>query len=443
MRKSCIVLLLLFVTPVLVFLGNFLFQTAWQIVQQPPIVHQSSIDSSTEFADSGTGLVKVPEPTPDAVRFHYSGVALIFLYKILDVLFPMFLIVCGLHVQIRNWCFGKVHRHWLCLGLFVLILILIRYVFYFPIDFYTGFIRSHQYGLSQQSLVKWLLDGLKETLLLFVGLWIVVSLAYFLLRKSPNRWWIYAALLSIPLSLFFMLIKPLWVDPLFNHFGPMEDHSLEQKIIALSGKAGVSGVSVYEVKKSVDTKTINAYVTGFLGSKRIVLWDNAINKLNERQLLFVVGHELGHYVLNHIIWTICFVAVLILIVLWIVQLTSKFFLQRASRFLGFKELSDIASLPWFIMLLQIYGFIFSPITMAYSRHNEHEADRFGLELTHDNYAAATGFVRMQKENLRVPRPLEIYTIFFATHPSLADRIEFCNSYHPWEKGDSENTGISN
>ena len=106
--------------------------------------------------------------------------------------------------------------------------------------------------------------------------------------------------MTIPFLFFAVLVKPLWIDPLFNKFGPMHNKPLEQKIVALAERAGIGGSEIFEVDKSRDTKAMNAYVTGIFGSRRIVLWDTLLNKLDDDQVLAVVGHEIGHYVLGHI-----------------------------------------------------------------------------------------------------------------------------------------------
>ena len=128
---------------------------------------------------------------------------------------------------------------------------------------------SRAYGLSNQTFQKWLTDSFKELAvgLVFGGLLLWVP--YLLIRLSPRRWWLYTALLSLPVMFFVMLVEPIWVAPLFSHFGPMKDKHLEAQILALAQEAGIEGGRVFEVDKSVDTNAVNAYVTGFLGTKRI------------------------------------------------------------------------------------------------------------------------------------------------------------------------------
>ena len=253
--------------------------------------------------------------------------------------------------------------------------------------------------------------------------------------RSPKRWWVYTTLLSVPFLFAGMLIKPIWIDPLFNRFGPMKNKALEQKILSLAGKAGIEGSRVFEVEKSVDTKAVNAYVTGVFATKRIVLWDTLLAKLDEKEVLHVMGHEMGHYVKGHVVRSIVLSSVLTLIGLFPVDWCGRRVVARYSDRLGFDRLSDVASVPLLLMLLEVAHLVLSPAALAYSRIQEHEADKFALELTHDNHSGARSFVKLQEENLSNPRPGPIYKFFRSSHPSIGERIDFCNSYRPWLKSD--------
>ena len=238
----------------------------------------------------------------------------------------------------------------------------------------------------------------------------------------------------VPFICLMALLQPVVIDPLFNQFQPLGDKALEAKILALASRAGIEGSRVYRVDKSVDTTAVNAYVTGFMGTKRIVIWDTALRALDEDELLFIMGHEMGHFVLHHVARGIAFSSLLVLLSLLALHLLASRVLRRWQARFGFNALSDVAAAPLGILILQLLVFAGLPIPMAFSRGQEHEADRFGLELTGDNHAAAMSFVKLQYSNLSIPRPGLLHRIWFGSHPCLADRIEFCNSYRPWESG---------
>jgi STE24 endopeptidase len=380
------------------------------------------------------GPVPVPEPTEKALRYHRSGNRLWVFNVLWGVFVPALLLFTGWSARMRDLA-QRIGRRWyFVLVVYLALFTLVTFVIDLPLAYYAEFVRPHAYGLSNQTFGKWFGDAIKALLVGLIGGALLIWLPYLLLWKSPRRWWLYTAVASIPVLLLVMLVVPIWVQPLFNEFGPMQDKALEARILALADRAGIEGGRIFEVKKSVDTNTVNAYVTGFLATKRIVLWDTLLAKLNDEEVLFVMGHEMGHYVLGHVLRSLAFMSVVILVTLYLAHRLSKGLIARFGPRWGFDRLSDVASLPLLILLANVLGFVMAPGLMAFSRAQEREADRFGLEITQDNRAAAMAFVKLQQENLGVPRPSALVTLWRASHPVLGDRIDFCNQYHPWRDG---------
>jgi STE24 endopeptidase len=391
--------------------------------------------SKTVSAGEPTGYVQVPPPSEEALSYYHSGNVLWLINTVWGILIPCLFLFTGLSARIRTWA-RRVGRNWFfTVGLYFLAFWSLFYLIDWPLNYYEGFIRQHAYGLSNQTFGKWFGDSLKSLLIGLVAGFLFLWILYLLLARSPRRWWLYTGLLSLPLIVLVVLITPLWIEPLFNDFGPMKNKELEAKILALADRAGLEGSRVYEVDKSVDTNAANAYVTGFLGTKRIVLWNTMLAKFTDREILFIMGHEMGHYVLDHIVQGMLCAVPLILVTLGAVHATAGWLLRRYRGRWGFDSLADVASLPLILLLVNVFALVVVPIGLAFSRHIEHEADRFGLEITKDNYAAAMSFVRLEKENLSVPRPGFLYCLFCCSHPSLGERIDFCNTYRPWEKGE--------
>jgi len=414
-------------------------QFAWSQTSDhaPPATSEESSGprsgaSSTDTTEAGP--VDVPEPSEKALAHYRSGIVLWLVDMIWGVLIALMFLFTGLSARIRDWAQAAGRKWFFVIGIYFVIFSAISFIIDLPLSYYEGFVREHAYGLSNQTLGKWFGDEIKNLVLGMLGAFLFLWVPYLLLKKSPRRWWLYTGLLSMPFLLFGVLIQPVFVDPLFNEFGPMKDKALEAKILRLADQAEIEGGRVYEVRKSEDTRTLNAYVTGFAGTKRIVLWDTTIAEMNEKELLFVMGHEMGHYVLNHVWKTIPFLSVVILATLYAIHRTSGWMISRFRDRFGFGQLSDIASLPLLILLFSAYVFVVSPIPLAYSRYQEHEADRFGLEITKDNHDAATSFIKLQTENLSVPRPNTLVKWLRATHPTLGERVDFCNEYRPWETG---------
>jgi Zn-dependent protease with chaperone function len=173
---------------------------------------------------------------------------------------------------------------------------------------------------------------------------------------------------------------------------------------------------------------VNAYVTGLLGTKRIVMWDTILEKLNSDEISFVMGHEMGHYTLNHIWKFIGVIAVTLFVLLFIISRTIGFFIRKFGDKMGFQEVSDIASLPLLLLMFSLLMFVISPVINAYSRSIEHDADAFGLNLTKNGTTAASAFVKLANENLSNPAPNPFIEFWLFNHPTLKDRIDFSKKY---------------
>jgi len=390
--------------------------------------------AATAAAAADTGRVAVPPASEKALRYERSGTVLWVVGTLWELLVLLALLFTGLSARIRDLA-RRVGRNWFfTLAIYGAILTMLLWAVYLPLDYYEGFVREHAYGLSTLSAGKWLGDSVKEMGVAAVGFALVMWVPYLLLRKSPRRWWLWTAVAAIPLLAATFWVTPLVVDPLFNEFGPMHDKRLEARILAEAERAGIEGSRVFEVEKSAETKTLNAYVTGFGGSKRIVLWDTIIRKMNERELLFVVGHEMGHYVLRHVQMLMLAIAVLVLVSLYAVHRSAGWAIARWGRRFGFDRVDDIASYPLLVVIASAVALAATPVFLAFSRHLEHEADRFALELTRDNHAGAMVFVKLQGENLETPYHGTLYKLWHDGHPPTGERIDFANAYRPWAEG---------
>jgi Zn-dependent protease with chaperone function len=175
-------------------------------------------------------------------------------------------------------------------------------------------------------------------------------------------------------------------------------------------------------------ETLRFYRSGNL------LWDTLLAKLDRDQVMVVMGHEMGHYVLGHV-WTLfALLCALVFVTLYAVHRSLGYLIHRYGQRFGFTDASDIASLPLLVFLFSGFFLLAQPVALAYSRHIEREADRFGLEITRANGAMATAFTILQEENRAHPRPGLLYVLWRSRHPSIAERIEFANQYRPWETG---------
>ncbi len=388
--------------------------------------------------------VQVPPITDRAARFYRTGMTAWGLRVIVGFLVPTIILITGFsatlrrlsHRVTRGFSLGTKRQRELGVrfefgaavfaGLYATITALVL----LPLEWYQFFYRHHEFGLSNQSFGRWFFETLMTFGLGTAVIMLIAPVVYFFLQASPKRWWLYTSVGAVVTILALRIVFPVWIAPLYDDFGPMQDQALEQEIIQLADRAGIDGSRIYEVNKSQDTEVVNAYVTGLLNTKRVVLWDTLLEKLSREQVLFVMGHEMGHYAMHHM-WKIAGVTgLLVLFSLYVVQKTAGSLIAKFRDRFGFSQLSDYASIPLLVLMVSVVSAVASPLSLAYSRHLEKEADRFGLDITRDNHAAATTWLALQRENLSNPDPGFIYRTWRATHPVLKDRVRFANEYRP-------------
>lgn len=301
-----------------------------------------------------------------------------------------------------------------------------------------------RFGISVQSWTSWFGDWCKsEILSILLAIFLVWGL-YALIRRSPRRWWLYCWLASLPIVVFLIFVQPLVVDPLFHRFEPLaqKDPALTLALETMVQHAGVSipPERMFWMGASTKTTALNAYVTGIGASKRIVVWDTTIAKMTTPQIVYVAGHEMGHYVLNHIPKGIAFAAVALLVLFYLLYRCIGGALARWGVAWEIRAVDDWASLPAFLFLIAIFSFLGNPIGNAFRRHLEHQADQYGLEVTHgltpdSSQIAAQSFQILGEVDLADPDPSPLDIFLFYDHPSIPDRIRFCLSYDPWAKGE--------
>jgi STE24 endopeptidase len=304
---------------------------------------------------------------------------------------------------------------------------------------------SRAYGLSVQTWTAWTRDWiLNQALMLVVGT-LLVGILYFVIRLSPRRWWFYFWLASIPILLILFFLQPIVIDPMFYTFKPLATTQPElvaemQKLVHHGG-VDIPDERMFLMNASSKTTALNAYVTGFGASKRVVVYDNTIASATVPQVLFVVGHELGHYVLHHIPKEIAIDAAILLFILYLGYRLSNGMLARWGAQWGIRDLQDWASLPALLFVITLLAFLATPAFNGVSRHFEHEADRYGLEVIHGivsnpNQVAAHYFQKSGEKNLADPDPNTFIKIWFFDHPTRPERVHFVATYDPWSPGNT-------
>jgi len=294
----------------------------------------------------------------------------------------------------------------------------------FPLSYYAGWIVPNEFHLTNQSFPSWVGDHLKALGVNIIGGAIIAALAVWAMRRW-RRWWIPVWLGSIPIVIFSVAIWPVVIDPLFNDFKPFTREPLRSRLLAEARRAGIPDAEVYEVDASKQTTTMNAYMTGLGPTKRIVLWDTLLAKLDDDEVVATMGHEIGHYVLDHV-WKGTILGILgSLFLAFIAQRLYEWGLRRwGGRWGVQEERGDPASLPWLLLIVGVATFVTAPIESGVSRYMEHQADAYGLELTHLNEATASTFVKFAEDAKVDPDPPPFIEFWCYSHPAPSKRIRF-------------------
>jgi hypothetical protein len=214
--------------------------------------------------------VAVPEPSEKAMARYRSGIVLWVADTVWGFVLPALILFTGVSARMRDWAVRIGRKRFFIIAIYFAIFSVITYLIDLPRAYYEEFVREHAYGLSNQTFTKWISDSVTALAVSLVIGALFLWVPYLLLRKSPRRWWLYTSLLAVPFLMLIIVVTPIFIEPLFNKFGPMKNKTLEQHILQLANRAGIEGGRVYEVDKSTDTKALNAYVTGLGTTKRIV-----------------------------------------------------------------------------------------------------------------------------------------------------------------------------
>ena len=375
--------------------------------------------------------------TPENRAYQRQRVALAIVSPLFGIAVGLLLLFTGVAQWLRDLANARAKGQWARVLVFFTLYSVIMAVVLLPLDWYSGWALEHRFALSNQSLGDWALDQGKALAfqIVAVGVLPLLALAMRVVDAHPRRWWLWLSLGALPVAAASVLLQPLVFDPLFNKFTPLHDASLRDDILALARRADIPARNVYEVDMSTKTKKVNAYMTGFGSSQRIVLWDTTLKQMSRDEILFVMGHEMGHYVLHHIWKGLAWVAAGSFAVLWLTAWFARALLARFGGRWNVHAAGDLAAIPLLFAVLMWVNYLGAPVANAISRGVEHEADVFALEITHDNDAGARSFLKLAEGNRSDPEPAGWVKLLLFTHPPLGDRIRFALDYKPWERGE--------
>lgn len=292
-----------------------------------------------------------------------------------------------------------------------------------PLDWYAGFIVPHAYGLSLETPATWFHDwavGGAVTLVVIFALGLPFGP---LVRKLGPRWPLIAIAVAAPLIVFGNAVFPAYVAPLFNTYTPLPPSPLTKSILDLAAQQGISASAVYEYDMSRQTTEGNAYVSGLGPTARIAVGDNLLKDLKPDEVLYVVAHEMGHYVLHHIWWGSLYGWLGSIVAIVFLALAGSAIARRSAPRLS-RGLDDPAAIPMLAGLLLAFALVTEPVANGVSRSMEHAADVFAAAHVHIDHAGVRAFARLGSEGLSVVHQSPIVVWYFYTHPPLDARIAY-------------------
>jgi STE24 endopeptidase len=345
--------------------------------------------------------------------------------QLVDLLYALgvaaLLLFTPISTRIRDWAEERTHSRNGQVMLYVACYVPLVAVLTLPLTIYEGFIREHMYGLSNQSFLQWLGDFGIGFALTFAATVLLLPLLYAAVRRSREGWWLWGAALAVAFDVLVTVIWPVFIAPLFNHYSPLPESPLKAQILSLARANDVPAVNVWLVDASRQSNRLSANVSGFLGTTRITLNDNLLKQGNHDEVLAVMGHEMGHYVMGHVTREILLEALVILLGFAFLHFGFLWAVEAFGGIWQVRKVADVAGLPLLAGLGTLYLFLATPVTNSISRTIEYQADIFGLDAVRKPDAFATVILKLSTYRKLEPGRWE--EVIFYDHPSGRTRIQ--------------------
>ncbi|ECQ5231779.1 M48 family metallopeptidase [Campylobacter jejuni] len=301
--------------------------------------------------------------------------------------------------------------------LFLLSFLIITSILNLPLSIYKSFIKDKAHGFSNMTVKLFIKDTMKSLILTLIFGFLILYALLFCYDFFGTFWWIAAFIFAFCIIVIINLIYPTLIAPIFNKMKKLDDENLLKKISSLMKQCGFSANGAYVIDASKRDKRLNAYFGGLFKSKRVVLFDTLLKALNERELLAVLGHELGHFVHKDIIKAL-FNGAITMFLLFFVFANLPEFVYLESHLEGVN--GGVFALLF--ILANIFSFLISPMLNALSRKNEFAADQHGAKVT-SKEDMKNALIALARENKAFIKTSKIYTFFYLSHPSISDRIK--------------------
>jgi Zn-dependent protease with chaperone function len=349
-----------------------------------------------------------------------GGYVLTLVDAIYAVIVSAIVLWLGLSARIRDFAARLTRFRFLQVPIYIVPYTILVVAMTFPLTVYEEFFREHQFGLSNQNFMQWFGDFGKDFGVNILATMILLTVIYAIIRATPKTWWIWGTLATTVFLFIAILIAPVFVSPLFNTYQPLKPGPLKSEIISIARSEGIPATNVYEFDASKQSKRASANVSGAFGTTRISMNDNLLNRSSHDEIIAVLGHEMGHYVLNHVVFLIITNALLFLVGFAFVNWGFGVLVNAFGAIWGVRGIDDIAGLPVLMALLSVFFLLATPISNTITRTAESQADIFGVNAVRkpDGFARAT--LLLSEYRKLDPTPLEEFV--FYDHPSGRTRI---------------------
>ncbi len=326
-----------------------------------------------------------------------------------------------LSARIRNFAQRKTRFKALQVTLYGLAYLLLTSALSFPLSVYEHFFREHAYDLSTQTFAAWFGEQIKGLGIGLVAFSILLVVLYAVFRRAPRTWWIWGTGVAVAFLMLGALIAPVFVEPLFNKYKPLDDAAISEPILAMARANQIPVKQVFEVDASRQSNRVSANVAGFLGTTRIALNDNLLKQCTLPEIRYVMAHEMGHYVLNHISKFLVDFGLMTLIAFGIARFAFEAAVRRWGDRWGVRGIADPAGLPLLALVFAVISFLMTPVKNTVTRVAEVEADAFGINTSREPDGMAAVALKLGTYRKLDPSPIEEF-IFF-DHPSGRARIQ--------------------
>lgn len=331
--------------------------------------------------------------------------------------------ISGLTTAFQGWLDRRFASAWVRTALAAAALLAAVLAALLPFSFYLGYVRERAFGFQHLGVAAWFGQWATSVALDVAAGVVVTAVAYGWMRQRGGpRWWIKIWVVLAAAVVVSVALDPVVIEPLFNRFTPVSNPEIRADLEQLARQAGIPHARILEMDASRQSAHTNAYVVGILGSQRIVVYDTLLATQTPAEIEFVVGHEIGHYVLHHLWKGVAFTLALLF---GLLALTGWLY-PRWRR--GRTAAEDPAGLALLLFILLTALFLASPLTNGFSRWEEHQADAYGLRLSGQAEAAVQGFEREEHTDLIYPHPPRWVVWWFFNHPSQQQRIDFASSF---------------